>query len=102
MHGKEPGQVRKRALDVTPYEHSIWCTVGGGEPFANTIVLRRWSEDGKQVVFMLDTHNFLFADPDEEIDVVENEQPFYNREMQQKCLREDAERMRAHPGKVGS
>ena len=90
----EPVQVRKRAIDVTPYEHSIWCMFCGGEPFANTIVHRTWSEDGTQVVFMLDSHNFLFAKPDEEIDIVENKTLFYNAEQQARCLRDDAERMR--------
>jgi hypothetical protein len=93
----EPAQVRKRAIDVTPYEHSIWCSVEGCEPFANAIVLRRWQEDGSQIVFMLDSHNFLFAAPDEEIDVVENGTPFYNADLQTKLLREDAEKMRARP-----
>jgi hypothetical protein len=90
----EPTQVKKRALDVTPYEHSVWCTVAGGKPFANTIVHRRWAGDGIRVVFMLDSHNFMFADPDEEIDVIENEQPFYSVEFQRECLRSDAERMK--------
>jgi hypothetical protein len=93
----EPAQVRKRAIDVTPYEHAIWCSIGDGEPFANTIVLRKWSDDGTQVVFMLDSHNFLRARPDEEIDVVEKNEPFYNDKFQAECLRRDAETMRRKP-----
>lgn len=94
---KEPVQVRKRAIDVTPYEHAIWCVVVDGEPFANTIVLRRWSDDGTKIWFMLDSHNFLSAAPDEEIDVIEIKEPFYNAEFQRDELRRDAERMRVRP-----
>ena len=93
----EPVQVKKRAIDVTPYEHGIWCSVEGGVPFVNTIVLRKWSEDGSQVVFMLDSHNFLFAKPDEEIEVVEASSTFYNAEFQAKRLAEDAKTMASKP-----
>jgi len=93
----EPVQVKKRAIDVTPYEHGIWCSVEGGDPFVNTIVLRKWSEDGSQVVFMLDSHNFLFAKPDEEIEVVEASSTFYNAEFQAKRLAEDAKTMASKP-----
>lgn len=89
----EPSQVRKRAIDVTPLTHAVWCSIEDGEPFANPIVLRRWSDDGKRIVFMLDSHNFLFAAPDEEIDVIETE-PLYNAELTRKELALDAERMR--------
>lgn len=94
----EPVQVLKRALDVTPYVHGIWCSVQDGKPFVNTIVLRKWSEDGEKVVFMLDSHNFLTAGPDEEIEVVEKADPFYNHDFQVECLRKDAERMKTRPG----
>lgn len=89
----EPTQVRKRAIDVTPYEHAVWCSIMDGEPFVNTIVLRRWSEDNKQIVFMLDSHSFLFAAPDEEFDVIEKTDAFYSAEFQAECLRKDAESM---------
>jgi len=93
----EPVQVKKRAIDVTPYEHGIWCSVAGGNPFVNTIVLRKWSDDGSQVIFMLDSHNFLFAKPDEEIEVVEHTSTFYDAEFQAKRLAEDAKNMMARP-----
>lgn len=93
----EPPQVRKRALDVTPLEHGIWCSIEGGAPFVNTIVLRRWSEDGARVVFMLDSHNFYFAAPDEEIEVVERVEPLYSGELLADCLRRDAEQMKVRP-----
>jgi hypothetical protein len=67
----EPTIVHKRAIDVTPYRHALWCTVGGGEPFANTIVYRKWDEGGSAIVFMLDSHNFCAARPDELMGVVE-------------------------------
>lgn len=86
-------EVRKRAIDVTPLTHAIWCSIEDGEPFVNHITLRRWSEDGKRIVFMLDSHNFLFAAPDEEIDVIETD-PLYNAELTREELRRDAERMK--------
>lgn len=96
----EPVQVKKRAIDVTPYEHGIWCSIMDGQPFVNTIVLRKWSEDGEKVVFMLDTHNFLMVPPNEEIEVVEKPEPFYNPAAQLDALRKDAERMKTRPGGV--
>jgi len=41
-----PAIVRLRALDVTPYRFGLWCSVGGGEPFANMICHRAWSDEG--------------------------------------------------------
>lgn len=59
-----------RAIDVKPNHWSLWCTVGGSEPFANEIVSRKWSDDGEKIVFMLESHNFLFALPEEELELV--------------------------------
>jgi len=67
----EPVQVKKKAIDVLPSFNGIYCAVDGGEPFVNHIELRHWSEDGTQIVFLLSSFNFLFAYPDEEIDVIE-------------------------------
>ena len=61
------------AIDVVPYEHSIWCTVGDSKPFANMIEMRSWSEDGEHIWFMLGTHNFYKAKPDETVKVVAGE-----------------------------
>ena len=88
----EPIIVSKRAIDVTPYNHAIWCSVGGGEPFCNSIVNRGWSEDGTKIVAMLDSHNFQFWHPDEMADVVETE-PIYGKELFDKCMAEDREKM---------
>lgn len=64
--------VQKRALDVTPHNHALWCSVGGdSEPFANAIDSRQWSQDGARIIFLLDTHNSFSAKPDELIDVIE-------------------------------
>lgn len=66
-----PAMVKVRAIDVLPYRFGIWCTVGGWpQPFANEIVGSRWSEDGKKIWFMLETHNFQEADPDELMELV--------------------------------
>jgi len=87
---------RKKAIDVTPLDHGIWCTVCDSEPFVNAIVLRKWSEDGKKIWFMLDTHNFMDADPDEEIDVVEIE-PMYPPKLFRECLEKDKIKMANRP-----
>lgn len=95
---EEPVQVEKLAREVTPVLHGIYCTVGGGEPFVNAIELRRWSEDGKQIVFMLGTCNFDFRDPDETMLVVERRRPAYMREEDlTRLLAEDAAAMAKRP-----
>ena len=83
----EPRIVRKKARDVVPYYHAIWCSVGGGEPFANTVELFRWSPDGEEITLMLGTFNFLSAGADEEIDTVEvvpsgHGEPYFEKIMQ--------------------
>lgn len=93
----EPIIVKKRAIDVTPYEHGIWCSVGDSKPFVNEVCIRRWSEDGSKIAFMLETHNFIFADPDKEMDVVVIEKPYCSVKFMEDCLREDAERMKNRP-----
>lgn len=70
---EEPTLILKRAIDVTPHVHGIWCSVGGSKPFVNPIVLRRWDEKEEKIVFMLDTHNFDSREPEEEMWVVEIE-----------------------------
>ncbi len=66
----EPEQVDVRGIDVIPYEYAIWCTVGGGEPFANVVERRSWSDDGQRIWLMLGTHNFYDCKPDEMVRVV--------------------------------
>ena len=67
----EPQTVKVRAVDVKPGRYALWCSIEGGEPFANEICLRRWSEDKSQIIFMLETHNFIFTEPDEEMNLIE-------------------------------
>lgn len=63
--------VRIKAIDVIPHHWAVWCTVGDRpKPFSNEICSRRWSEDGEYIWFLLDTHNFLKAAPDEELELV--------------------------------
>ena len=66
-----PDHIKVRAIDVEPYHWAVWCTVGDNpNPFCNAIVGRKWSEDGQKIWFMLDTHNFMDADPDEVLELV--------------------------------
>lgn len=92
----EPAIIQKRAIDVTPINHAIWCTVGGSDPFNNHIVNRRWSEDGSKIWFMLDSHNFISALPDELMEVVEC-RPLYHEALFNDCLARDAQEMAVRP-----
>lgn len=63
--------VMMKARDVVPFGFGVWCTVGGRkEPFVNTIVSNKWSEDGKSLWWMLESHNFHNPGPDEMVQVV--------------------------------
>jgi hypothetical protein len=61
---------RIAARDVRPYEWAQWCSIGGGEPFANDIVSVRPTECGRYLSFMLDTFNFFKATPDEVLELI--------------------------------
>jgi hypothetical protein len=66
-----PAMQNVRAIDVRPYEWGIWCTVEGSpKPFTNVIEMRKWSEDGQSIWFMLGTHNFHNAKPDDILTLV--------------------------------
>ena len=67
----EPELVEVRALDIVVYEAAIWCSIEDGKPFANTIEHRGWSDDGEHIWFMLGTHNFYKAAPDDMVKVVQ-------------------------------
>ena len=73
---ESPPTVQVRARDVKPYHYGIWCSIGDGKPFVNTICGVRWSEDGNSIWFMLESHNFDRADPDEVLDLVEERGTF--------------------------
>lgn len=65
-----PNFERIRAVDVQPYRWGQWSSVGGSTPFLNQIVSKRWSENGDRIWFMLDSHNFMSAEPDEVLELV--------------------------------
>ena len=95
----EPKVIQKRAIEVTPHNHALWCSVdslNGGKPFANTIEWRDWSEDGKTIDFGMDTHNGLRAAPNKLIPVVE-EHPDVSSEILAAWLAEDARKMAKRP-----
>ena len=90
--------LKKKAMDIVPNHYAIWCTIGDSDtPVLNPIVSRRWSEDGKKITFMLDSHNFMFKLPDEEVDVVEYEMYPNNPDLMAKCDQNDADRMKVRP-----
>jgi len=100
-----PQIIKVRALDAIPYHYGVWCTVGDEpKPFVNEIVTRRWSEDGKHIWFMLDSHNFMKADPDEELELVDSlrysdgdSHYGYSKDFLEGVIEKDAERMAARP-----
>ncbi len=66
-----PPTVKVRAIDAKPYHWAMRCTIGDDPRIIdNEICARKWSEDGRHIWFMLDTHNFVKAAPDEELDLV--------------------------------
>lgn len=68
----EPKIVVKKAIDVTPQLHGIWCSIADGKPFVNPIALRSWSESkDDEIHFILESFNFYFAKQDDEMRVVE-------------------------------
>jgi hypothetical protein len=77
MSDATPAGQKVRAIDVRPYQWAIWCTVadhfgpdGKLKPFANEIEGRKWSDDGQSIWFMLGTHNFYNAKPDDVLELV--------------------------------
>jgi hypothetical protein len=88
----EPKTEKVRAIDVKPYRWALWCTVeGSSKPFANEICIRKWSDDGEKIIFMLDSHNFLFARPDEELELIPIPNPSFTKD------EEDEKRMAERP-----
>lgn len=67
---EKPETQRVKAIDVKPGYWALWCSIEDGKPFANTITNRRWSEDGTKIWFMLDSHNFISAKAEEELELV--------------------------------
>ena len=66
-----PELIKVKVRDLKPYHYGIWCSITGGQPFTNDIVIVKWQGDGKRVTLMLESHNFVTGlDPDEEIEVV--------------------------------
>lgn len=65
-----PKLEKVKAIDVKPYHYALWCSIEDDKPFANEICLRKWTDDGEKIVFMLESHNFYFAEPDEMIEVI--------------------------------
>lgn len=68
---ESPPTVMVRARDIKPYHYALWCRIQDGKPFCNDICGVRWSEDGKKLWFMLESHNFFDSEPDEMVEVVE-------------------------------
>ena len=77
----------KQARDVTPYNH----TYNGIQ-----VVSRKWSDDGTDIVFMLDNHTFMFSRPNDNVTVEECCQGV-SKKLWAKILADDAEVMANRP-----
>ncbi len=73
-----PATEKVRAIEVQPYRWGLWCRIEGlKDPIVNQIVVKGWSDDGKTMHFMLDSHNFMTGiDPDEMLDLVPVDDPY--------------------------
>jgi hypothetical protein len=81
-----------KAIDVKPHRWALWCDQGeGSKPFANEISCRKWSDDGKRIIFMLDSFNFFNRDPEEVLELIPIPNPPYVND------EEDEKRMKDRP-----
>jgi len=87
--------VKKKAIDVTPHNHLLPCYIEDVYHEVE-IALRGWTDDGKRIRFMLETHNFFSAAPDEEVEVIEYEPKYCVPDYQER----DAKRMANRPTKI--
>jgi hypothetical protein len=100
---EKPPTVKIKAIDAKPHRYALWCSVAGedgkqGAPFANEIGPRSWSDDGQHIWFMLDTHNFFKAKPDEELELIPLPTPKYvTPEMMAERENRDAQKMAKRP-----
>lgn len=62
--------IKIKAIDIIPYKHALRCIINDAGPFDNTIIIKRWSSDGSKINFMLDSHNFFSAKPDDLVDFI--------------------------------
>lgn len=97
MKTEEPTQITMKAIDVVPHKYGLWCSVGNGEPYVNPFCHRKWSEDGESIWFMLESHNFYNAKPDEDMKVVERELSDWELSTWSSLSAKDAEEMAKRP-----
>ena len=76
MTQDSPKLITMKAIDVRPWQYAVWSSIGDEEPFSNTIVHRKWSEDGARIWWMLDSHNFIAYTPDDMVKVIQKENPY--------------------------
>lgn len=88
--------IKKKAIDITPYEYLYPCILV--DKYAEIeIVNRKWSDDGVKICFMLGTHNFVSAEPDEELEVIPFRPKYCSDEFLEDARKKDRERMANRP-----
>lgn len=94
---EEPTQIKMKAIDVVPHKYGQWCSIGDGKPFVNPFCHRQWSDDGETIWFMLESHNFYDAKPDDEMLVVEVKLSEWGVKEWDRLMRDDAVEMARRP-----
>ena len=84
-----------RAIDVESYFWALPCTIGDSETInVVDIVGRQWSTDGKQICFLLDSHNVFLAPPEKMLELVPLVPACKDAEWFKIKLRKEAEAMK--------
>lgn len=92
-----------KAINIIPYHYAQRCSFDDGETsFMNEVVGRRWSEDGTgKIWFMLESHNFFSAFPDEEVEFIEPYEGGYPEESRKRAKERDDHFMSQWPDRTG-
>lgn len=67
---ERPEETEVFASDVRPYEWARWDSIESSEPFSNTIVSVKPSDCGEFLWFMLETHTFFKARPNDVLKLI--------------------------------
>lgn len=66
-------RLKKKAIDITPYNHSFVSKIGPHRTFENKICYRDWSDSGEKIVFFLESSDKVEYHPEEIVVVMEYE-----------------------------
>lgn len=94
--------VMVKGINIRFYMYSLPCLIGPERyPILNEMCCRDWHRDGR-ISWLLDTHNFFFAKPDEMVQVVPVPEDRYTAEYYERVFANDSKKMNAGRAKRGS